>query len=171
MPTPPNAVPAHWVSHDSEASSPGRAVNPAVIAVAEVLFQTHASQPDRAPLERLDAEVADMRSQISGLGMLVFALGLFAITWVAPLWSFKLPRFARHDAATRAHILERWERSPFGMSLFAVKAILCIVWFEHPDAAAHMNFDGQPLRPSLAPGANTSVLPTPTAVTEGALRG
>lgn len=88
--------------------------------------------------------------------MFVFAFALFCLTWLAPLWSFSLPTLGSLSLEKRAHALERWERSPFGMTLFAVKAILCILWFEHPDAAAHMGFDGRPLieapiRPSDTP--------------------
>lgn len=159
-------APAHWVDHDPVTSDAVH--NAAVIAVAETLFAVSSDEAPQA-LSRLDYEVADMRQRIGGKGMFVFGLSVFALYWIAPLWSLTLPTLARHSLEKRADILERWERSPFGMSLFAVKAILCIVWFEGADAAAGMKFDGQPLRTSRPlPGSALAMTPSsPQEVSHG----
>lgn len=88
----------------------------------------------------------EMHRDIGGRGMFVFGFGLWAVTWLAPLWSFRLPSLGRHEMAVRRAIVERWERSPFGMSIFAVKAILSILYFEHAGAAEELGFDGAPMK-------------------------
>ncbi len=80
--------------------------------------------------------------------MLVFGFGLWAVTWLAPLWSFRIPSLGRHEVSARREIVEKWERSPFGMTIFAVKAILSILYFEHAGSAEELGFDGRPLRDS-----------------------
>jgi hypothetical protein len=82
--------------------------------------------------------------------MFVFGLCVMVVTWIAPLWSLLPVPLGVLGLERRARVLERWERSPFGMTLFAVKAVLSIVWCEHPDAAREMGFDGRPLL--LPPG-------------------
>lgn len=135
--------PSHWVARPEAVHPTARPT--AVRAVAGVLFATPEGPPSDEALAWLDAQVQRHRRDVGGRGMFVFAFALFSLTWLAPLWSFRLPTLGRLSLERRAHVLERWERSPFGMTLFAVKAILCILWFEHPDAAEHMGFDGRPL--------------------------
>ncbi|MFT6397688.1 MAG: hypothetical protein ACJAYU_002443 [Bradymonadia bacterium] len=96
----------------------------------------------------LEARLAEMRREVGGRGMFVFGFGLWAVSWLAPLWSFRTPSLGRHDLPARRAIVEKWERSPFGLTIFAVKAILCILYFEHPGAAEELGFDGEPLRTS-----------------------
>lgn len=82
--------------------------------------------------------------------MFVFGLCVVVVTWLAPLWSLLPVPLGALGLERRTRVLERWEQSPFGMTLFAVKAVLSIVWCEHPDAAREMGFDGRPLL--LGPG-------------------
>jgi hypothetical protein len=56
---------------------------------------------------------------------------------------FRLPPIRRLSFEDTERALERFERSPMGMMLFAVQTLVCIVYFEHPDAAAEIGFDGQ----------------------------
>jgi len=42
----------------------------------------------------------------------------------------------------RSHALEKMESSRFALPLLAVKAMLCIIYYEHPDAAREIGFDG-----------------------------
>ena len=47
----------------------------------------------------------------------------------APAIPATLPLEARIQA------LERFENGPLGIAMFAVKTLLCFIWYEHPDSA------------------------------------
>ncbi|MCA9515530.1 MAG: hypothetical protein KC635_11345, partial [Myxococcales bacterium] len=64
---------------------------------------------------------------------------------VAPWLAGRLGPLERLPVSERVAALERLERSPLGLSVFALKATLAILYFEHPDAAAEIGFDGRGL--------------------------
>jgi hypothetical protein len=39
-------------------------------------------------------------------------------------------------------VLERLERGPLSMTVLGVKAMLSLVWYEHPRSARDIGFDG-----------------------------
>jgi len=84
---------------------------------------------------------------VGGLGVFALRLGLFSLTWVAPLFVFSLPPLRRLSVEKRIVALERFERSPLGVLFYALKAMLCMMYFEHPEAAHEVKFDGQGRRP------------------------
>jgi len=110
-------------------------------AVAAVMFATEDGPPDAERLNWLSDRVQNFFEEVGGKGAMAFRLSLFATTWVAPVWSLSLPRFRARDFDERVEILERWEQSPFGVTLFALKAFASMCYFEHPDVAAETNFD------------------------------
>lgn len=97
--------------------------------------------PDGPPVEARLAEAARQLVVILGDAdagaRLLFRLSLFGVVWLAPLLILRPPTFSRLAHADRLRALHRFERSPFGLSLFALKAMLCIVWFEQPATLAH----------------------------------
>ncbi|MEZ4409470.1 MAG: hypothetical protein R3A52_23815 [Polyangiales bacterium] len=54
--------------------------------------------------------------------------------------------FTTMPVALRREAVERLERSPLGLAVFGAKAMLCIVWYEHPENAAFIGADGLCLR-------------------------
>ena len=46
-------------------------------------------------------------------------------------------------SAQRVHALRRLENEPAAAPLFAVKALLSLIYYEHPDAAREVGFDGE----------------------------
>jgi hypothetical protein len=84
-------------------------------------------------------------------------LSLWCITWLAPLYLLRpLPlRWLRRTTQIRA--LERYEQGLLGLTLLAVKAWLCIIYYEHPDAAREIGFDGRCMgdTPDLVAGGTT----------------
>jgi hypothetical protein len=65
-----------------------------------------------------------------------------AISVLGPLHVSRLPPFRRLSQEQRARALERMERGPFSLAVFGAKAILCILYFEHPGPAREIGFDG-----------------------------
>jgi hypothetical protein len=117
---------------------------PLVRALAEAMF---ACSADAGP--RLDALVDDVDSYVSHASrtLRVGLLVMLEVVHFAPL--FLLWRFATFESlacADRADVLERMERSrfvPLTLVLAAYKAILCLLYFEHPEALAAVGYSAQ----------------------------
>jgi hypothetical protein len=116
-------------------------------AIAEAIFATEGGPP---PGERLDwviAELDDLLARAGAKSRLVFQLSLIAVSILAPLLAFTFASLRTMPLERRTHALEKLERNRLGLSLLAVKALLCIVYYEHPDAAREIGFQGECLLP------------------------
>ena len=112
-------------------------------AVAEALFATEAGPPDGARLDWLCEDLDHFFAHAGERAKLTFVLCLLAIAVLAPLMILRLPPFRRLSRAHRAHALERFEQSPLALAVFGAKAVLCILWYEHPASRAQIGDDGQ----------------------------
>lgn len=104
-------------------------------AVAEALFSYQDSAP---PSERLDwvmDEYADFMARTTGRGRLLFFAAATTVSVVAPLLRRRLPPFRKLTLPERVRALRAFEASPLGGVLIALRAILCLIYYEHPDAA------------------------------------
>ena len=139
---------AHWVDPNPESPADAASVPwvRAAVALAATLFATETGPPPDARLRWLGQELTSFVAALDVQARLLLRASLFATTALAPLLCLRFVRFERLTGAERAHALERFERSPFGLSLLAAKAALCILWFEHPDVAREIGFDGRSLR-------------------------
>ena len=102
-------------------------------AIAEALFATEAGAPDSERVAWVCADFADFVSRAKGRGRLVLLLSVWFLTWLAPLAIFRLGPLASLPLERRAEALERVEKSALGFIALAPKAMLCLMWFEHPD--------------------------------------
>jgi hypothetical protein len=66
---------------------------------------------------------------------------LFAVSLLAPLVILRFVSLARLPVPERARALGRLEDT-FGAPVLAVKAMLSVLYYEHPDAARFVGFDG-----------------------------
>jgi hypothetical protein len=116
-------------------------------AIAEAVFSTEKGPP---PGERLDwviAELDDLLARAGGKSRFVFRLSLIAVSILAPLLLFTFVPLRSMPLERRTHALEKLERNRLGLSLLAVKALLCVVYYEHPDAAREIGFEGHCMLP------------------------
>lgn len=146
--SPGELPPPHWVDHSAlvhDAPEPERAWVRGAVALASALFATHSGPPPEDRLRWLGAELERFVSALALPSRLLLRASLLATLLLSPLAAGRLRTFARLEHSARMRALERYERSPFGLTLLAVKAALCILWFEHPDVAREIGFDGQPL--------------------------
>lgn len=73
-------------------------------------------------------------------------LSLLAVSILAPLMIFALGPLRSLSLERRTAALERFEASAVALPLFALKAIFCVLYYEHPEAAREIGFDGACLR-------------------------
>jgi hypothetical protein len=112
-------------------------------ALVETLFATDDTPAPAARVDWLCDDLDDFMARSGPRARSVYRLCLFAVTWLAPLHARRLGAFHGLDFAARADALERMERGPAGMAVFGAKAILCILWYEHPDNARMTGHDGR----------------------------
>jgi len=142
-----SGLPSWWVAHDipDVLPSPRSRADRALFHIAEALFTTTAGPPPEPRLNWLCLEMGDFLSRAGGKARLLFKVALFLGTWMAPLWVLQLPPLSLLSPERRIEALDRIEASAVGAPLFALKAIVSLVYYEHPEAAAELGFDGLPL--------------------------
>ena len=111
-------------------------------ALAEAIFSTEAGAPPADRLDWLVRELDDFLGHAGSRARLLVRLSIFAVSWLAPLLAFRLRPLRALPLPARIAALERLERSRAAMPLLATKAILSILYYEHPDAAREVGFDG-----------------------------
>jgi hypothetical protein len=115
----------------------------ATFALAEALFTTDEGPPPEERLAWLCDDLDHFLAHAGPRAKLSYWLCLTAISLVAPLMIGRLPPLRGLSREDRARALERLERSPLGLAVFGGKAILCIIYYEHPDAARLVGHDGK----------------------------
>jgi hypothetical protein len=134
--------PQHWIAKPEAAPEPSGWTRH-LAALAEVIFAGDSGAPPASRIAWTVEQVRQFCREVGGKSVLVFRLALFGVSWVAPLLSGAIPPLRRHGIKRRETIVHRFEASIFGLSIFAVKAFLCMHYFEHPDVADEVNFDGE----------------------------
>lgn len=114
----------------------------ATFALAEVLFAT---EEGPAPTDRVSWLCDDLDHFFAHAGVrarAMYGLCLLGIGLMAPLLIGRLPPLRSLSFDDRARALETLEKSPFALAVFGAKALLCIVYYEHPEVAARVGHDG-----------------------------
>lgn len=102
------------------------------------------------PAERVEwvtREIDDFLSRASGRSYAIVLLSLVVVSVVAPLFLRRFGSLASLSPGERVRALERFERSGLAPALLAVKALVSVHYYEHPDAAREVGFDGACLVP------------------------
>lgn len=118
-------------------------------AVAEALFLTQDGPPPPERLDWLEREVEDFLARAGRRSRLVVGFALLAVSILAPLFMLRFVPLSRMRVAERARCLARLEDT-FGAPVLAVKAMLCVLYYEHPDAARLVGFDAECLESPLS---------------------
>ena len=112
---------------------PGRRTMRTVRAVGEALFSDGKVAPAAGPLDWACDEYGDLMSRATAKGRLIFLLATVVVSVFAPIGVRRLPGLHRLDLATRVRALSRFEEGRLGFALVAIRALLCLVYYEHPE--------------------------------------
>lgn len=110
--------------------------------MGEALFARAAGPPPASRLEWLCDDLADFLTHAGPRSRFMFHACRLATSWLAPVLVASVPPLRRQPLARRSEALAAMERGPLGMAVLGVKAMLSMVWYEHPDSAAEIGFDG-----------------------------
>lgn len=108
-------------------------MSPHLRPFAEALFSTAEGPPPASRLDWLMGEMEDYLDVAGPAARFVFTLALTVVAWVAPLFLFAFPTLGRLELPERVRALHRMEASFASAPVLAVKAFLCVVYYEHPD--------------------------------------
>jgi hypothetical protein len=112
------------------------------IALAEALWSPDAmSAPPADRLAYFADDLSDFIGCVGTRARLLFSACLAAITFVAPLAIGRFARLGSLSIGDRVAAIVALERTPASLALFAAKAMVSIVWWEHPGSARDIGWD------------------------------
>jgi hypothetical protein len=110
--------------------------------IAEAVFARGGQPPPADRIAWLEREFEDFLARSGPRSRLVLSFMVRLVSLLAPLFVGRLATLGSLSVPERIRALTRLEER-FGGPLLAVKAMLCLLYYEHPDAAREVGFDGQ----------------------------
>lgn len=128
---------------DSRAARPGlsSAMRRRARLLAEALYADEDGPPPAARLDWMEADLADFFGHVSLRARLVFWVCVTSLHLLAPLLSGRLATLGGLSVPDRVRAIERADKTPLALALLGAKAIVSLVYFEHPDAAREIGWD------------------------------
>lgn len=102
-------------------------------SIAEALFATEQGPPPSERLDWLDRELEDFLARCGRPARWTFSGLAFAVNMLTPLLVGRFARLEELDLSQRIAALTATERK-LGEPFLPLKALLCILYYEHPDA-------------------------------------
>ena len=115
--------------------------------ISEAFFSEDTSPMDSKRLEWLVREYCDFMSRAPTKQRFLFRTAVTVIAFLSPLFIWKIGPFSTLNFNDRIRALRRFEQRKIGRILIPVRAILCLIYYEHPDAAKTLGLptERQPL--------------------------
>lgn len=114
-------------------------------ALCQCIFDRgHGIPPDRMSFALVDVD--DFTRRAGPKTRFAFLASLLLLQWIWPLAFGFFGRFSALPISRRLDLLEKIEATALAPMLVLPKAMLCLVFFEHPDALKEIGYDGRPLR-------------------------
>lgn len=115
----------------------------ALRSIAEAIFFGPGGPPPAERLQWLMEEADDFLARAGGRTRFLIRLSTWIVNLCAPWAIFRFRPLRRLPLEQRIAALTRLEQSPLGAPLLAIKALLSLLYYEHPDAAREVGFDGE----------------------------
>lgn len=110
-------------------------------ALALGLFDRGKGVPETR-IEWMIEEVESFLDHAGSRTTCLFLLAVALLEWLPLLFLGRIARMSRLNPLQRAEYLERFDRSRVAIALALPKALLALVYYEHPDAARETGYDG-----------------------------
>lgn len=111
-------------------------------ALAEALFCGPDGPPPPKRLDWLIADALDVFERADAGIRLVLRLALLGVSLLAPLYVGRLTLMRRLPLDLRIRALARLERSWIAGPLLILKALLSLIYYEHPDVEREVGAEG-----------------------------
>ncbi len=102
-------------------------------AFAEALFSNEEGAPPADRIDWLMGEMGDYLDRAGPAARFIFGLSLYVVAIAAPLFIRRLPMLGSLEVPERVRALTHMEESFASAPVLAVKAFLCVVYYEHPE--------------------------------------
>lgn len=116
-------------------------------AFCEALFSTKEGPP---PTERMDWLMGELDDYLTVAGWRsggLYKVGLLLLALLAPLMILRPLPLWRLTLEQRVRALRRMEHSPLAVLVLGMKSIICIIYYEHPEAAREIGYTTCEQRP------------------------
>lgn len=114
-------------------------------AVAEALFDDHSGGPPADRLDWFERELNDLFASADGPSSLLLRVAPWVLEFSPVLTLSHLSLLTQLTRPEQQRCLERLERSPLpplGLIFLLCKALICLIYLEHPEALSEIGFDG-----------------------------
>jgi hypothetical protein len=111
-------------------------------AFAEALFSSETGAPPAARIDWLMKEMDDYLQRAGPGARFIFGISLLVVGVLAPLMIGRFPTLEGLEVDERVKALTRMEESFAAAPVLAVKAFLCVVYYEHPDVQREVGHVG-----------------------------
>src|SRR5687768_6753041 len=101
--------------------------------VAEALFASASGAPPHDRLAWLFTDLEDFLERAGPVSRTLFHVAMMALIWIAPLARLR-PPLVWQRLERRIDSIVRIEAGMFAPAVLLVKAVLCVIYYEHPDA-------------------------------------
>ena len=137
----PPCTPAGIVPRVTASFVPPRVIR-RLRTVAEAVFSGTDGPPPAERITWLANEFEDYLNRAGTRARLIFRLALWAVVMLAPLFVGRLPGLHRLALATRVRALTKMEESFLSGAVLAVKAFMCVLYYEHPEVQREVGYVG-----------------------------
>jgi hypothetical protein len=111
-------------------------------AFSEALFSSEEGAPPATRIDWLMGQMDDYLGRAGSRAQFIFTLSVFVVAWLAPIFVGRFPTIRGLDLETRVKALTKMEESFAGAPVLAVKAFLCVVYYEHPEVQREVGHVG-----------------------------
>lgn len=112
-------------------------------SVAEALFESERGPAEAERVAWVVDDIDHFLMTVGGRTRLVIRLAVETVGRLGPLMVGSLGPFERLPLPRRQAALARLERSPAGLTVFALKTLLSLHWFEHPKTVRELGLENR----------------------------